>query len=174
MQPMSYFTNPPDLGDIDALYRRVSIIHTIFIVNVLAFGFIGVGIKLFIFGDQPGFIGFDAEVLIYITIALAVISVILGFIILVIHPRQNSPQNIAKKTTVTSLPELGQTLFQSHMMRISMAQAIMVFAIVLFFLNGNLIHLFSFGVASLILQLLIRPHESDWHGAKAIFDQKIL
>jgi hypothetical protein len=74
----------------------------------------------------------------------------LGFLSLVVLPRQNSPENLIESEDITSPAELGQTLYAAHLARVGMIEAIAIFGLILFLLNENFsISAFSRAVKSI-------------------------
>lgn len=171
MRHRSFFPGTPTSGDIDTIFRQGRYVHIRFLVSTVVFGLLGILIKLFIINSEPGFVGLSASTYSFLFTLLAIISIALIFIILYVLPRRNSAQNLVEREGISSSEELGKVLYIAHMARISLAQGIAVLGLVLFLLNGNLIHLFGFGVVAFVLLLLTFPRWSEWDEAQALIDK---
>lgn len=61
---------------------------------------------------------------------------------------------------------------KAHSVRIALADAIAVFGLVLFLLNGNLLHLLAFIGIAFVLLLLIFPRKAEWAEAQTLIEMR--
>jgi hypothetical protein len=173
MQHPSPLSNKTPPQDLDAAFRQVRLTHLAFLASTLIYGLVGILLKQFIMGAEPGFVGLDPSTYFMLLVLFIIISVGLGFVVLVVLPRRNSPQHLVKSEAVSSSAELGQALFKAHSIRIAMTEAIAIFGLVLFLLNGNLLHLLVFiGIAFVLLLLLIFPRKAEWAEAQTLIEMR--
>lgn len=173
MGQQSPFTNETT-SDIDTMFRQTRYIHLFFLVAIILYGVLGIILKLFVMGSDPGFVGLPSSTYSILLTILTIVSVALGIIILFIFPKKNSPQNLVKRESVSSSEELGQVLSKVHMARVTLAQTIAIFGLVLFFLNGNLPPLFAFSGIAFVLLLLIFSRRAEWDEAQALIENDMV
>ncbi len=166
--PFSAETTPED---INTVFRQVRFIHFSFLASTLIYGVVGILLKQFMMGAEPGFVGLDPSPYLMLLTLLIIVSVVVGFMILVVLPKRNSVRHLIKSEAISSSAELGQVLSKAHFLRMALAEAVAVFGLVLFFLNGNLLHLFAFIGIALVLLLLIFPRKAEWDEAQTLIEK---
>ena len=169
----SLFSNE-HLSDIEVAFRKARLVNFVFLGSLFVMGGFGVFLKVFVMGTDPGFIGLPHSTYSVLFGVLSLVSVVLAFFVLLIFPKQNSPTKLIEKSAIISLADLGQALLVVQMMRISFVQAIAIWGLILFFLNGELLPLFGFTGVALVLLVLIVPRWSDWEEARKSVDNEIL
>jgi hypothetical protein len=155
----------------DRMMEHARNIHVVFMGAILLYVIFGVVLKLFVMGSEPGFVGFPDSMYSMMLSTLFLVSIVLSIVVLFILPRQNSPQKLIKGDAIVSSEEFGQVLLKAHMTRVAMAQAIAIFGLLLFFLNGELLPLFAFSGITLVLLVLIFPRRAEWEKAKGLIEK---
>jgi len=117
-----------------------------------------------------GFVGFpDATYLNFVILAAAV-SLVLLIVILLVLPRFISPQALLARKQIETVDNLGYELLQAQLMRITLAQAIAIFGLMLFLFNGHWLHMIPFALLSILLLTLKFPRKEQWDEAKRLFE----
>ncbi len=169
MTPRFPFSNRKS-ADFDTAFRTVRMMHLVFLIALPGYGILGVLLKWFVMKEGVreggGFVGLPPSTYSVLLFALAVVSVALAIIALYIFPRQNSIQKLKERTSISSVEELGQALGAVHMARMAMANSIGTFGLVLFLLNGQLLHLFAFAGSAFVLMLMLIPNWLEWDAAR--------
>jgi hypothetical protein len=158
------------VSDFDTQFRQTRNIHIFYLIGNILYGVLGVIIKFLFMGSEPGFVGLPSSTYSMLLVIFSIVSVGLAVFVLFIFPKLNSPQNLIKREPVSSSEELGKILSKMHMTRVALAEAIAIFGVFLFFLNGELLPLFAFSGFTFILMLLIIPRRTEWDEAQALIE----
>ncbi len=154
------------------IYNQTRTVHLAFLMSTVVYVILGFVINNFIMGTMSGFVGLPFSIYLVLIIVFLLVSGLIIYLLLVELPRRNSAQNILARKDVSSPLELGQALQATHMMRIALTQAIAIFGLVLFLLNGNLYHLLVFAAVACGLFIVIFPRRSEWDEAKALAERE--
>ena len=153
-------------ADFDTAFRLIRLIHLVFLLANPVYGVLGVLLKWFGVQPEGGFTRLPPSTYNVLLLAVSVTAIVMAIIALFIFPRQNSVQKLRERTSISSVEELGQALAAIHMARMAMANSIGVFGLVLFLLNGHLLHLFAFAGSAFVLMLMLVPNRLEWDAAR--------
>ncbi len=154
------------------IYSQTRSMHLAFLMSTVVYVIMGFVIKNFVMGTEPGFVGLSASTYLMLGLIFLLASVVIGYLLLVDLPRRNSPQNILARKDVSSPLELGPALQAAHILRVALAEALAVFGLVLFLLNGNPYHLLVFAAFAFSLLLVIYPRRPEWDEAKTLAERE--
>ncbi len=154
------------------IYSQTRTVHLAFLMSTVVYVILGFVIKNFVMGTESGLVGLPALTYLMLRLIFLLVSVVIAYLLLFELPRRNSVQKILARKDVSSPLELGQALQAAHMMQVSLAQAIAIFGLLLFLLNGNLFHLFVFAAFAFTLLVGIYPRRSEWDEAKALAERE--
>lgn len=152
----------------EGYYQATRTLYRTFFASPIIYILAGWAIKNFAMSPQGGFVDFPpAEYNVILAIAgLTSLALIAAAHFLL--PRLR-PVSALVRQSATVL-DLGNALLRAQMLRMQMVQAPAIFGLVLFLLNGILLHLVLFTVLTLLAQVLERVEPSTWEAARNEFE----
>ena len=125
-------------------------------------------------GGQDGFIGLPQATYLALLAAAGAITVIVTAALFFYLPKITAPAAVLAKKSPQTEEAFGFELFQAHIMRLIAAQTPAILGLVLFLLNGSILHMLVFVIISWLLLLLTFPRKEAWEEAKLLFEKKML
>ena len=137
-------------------------LHLSFMAAVVIYGVVAYLLKSQVMLDDPGFVGLDAATYTLLLTGATGLSVILAVVVLGVLPQPQMRDRIMPRLTtpVADTPEAKAQAY--HILRVAVIEAIAILGLMLFFLNGNLTHLWWFLGGALALLVVIFPYTRQY------------
>lgn len=158
----------PEPTSFDGWFAQTRKVHLGFMGGILVQAVIAYLLKHQVMVDEPGFVHLPSNSFNTLMTIFGIVSCVIIGVVVIILPKRSSIDHLLTQP-LDSPVALGKALSSEANLRSSAVLAIEIFGLLLFFLNGNLLHFAIFATVAFSLLLLLVPRRYQWDEVLNVF-----
>ncbi len=158
----------PEPSTFEEWFTQTRKLHFGFMGGIVMQGVVAIVIKQQIMMNDPGFVNLDPATFYGLLTVLSIVACVIVGVVFIILPKRSTVDHLLTKSFESPVA-LGKALSSETILRSTIVAAIAIFGLILFLMNGNLMHFAAFAAIAFVLLLLLFPRRSNWDEVLNVF-----